>query len=52
VERSGKTYTVDTYAALKQGKPLDFALQDGDFVLVPRTRRACWWPPGGGAARL
>jgi polysaccharide export outer membrane protein len=46
VERGGKTFTVDTFSALKQGKPLDFALQDGDFVLVPRNTARVLVAPG------
>jgi polysaccharide export outer membrane protein len=46
VERGGKTYTVDTFAALKQGKPLEFALQDGDFVLVPKNTARILVAPG------
>jgi protein involved in polysaccharide export with SLBB domain len=37
VQRAGKTYPVDAYAALKEGKAVGFPLQDGDFVVVPEN---------------
>lgn len=37
VERNGKTFIVNTYATLKNGAPLNFPLQNGDFVVVPKN---------------
>jgi protein involved in polysaccharide export with SLBB domain len=37
VQRAGQTIPVDTQAAFRQGAPLDFPLQDGDFVVVPKN---------------
>jgi len=37
VQRAGKTYPVDAYAALKQGQAVNFPLRDGDFVVVPEN---------------
>jgi polysaccharide biosynthesis/export protein len=39
VQRSGKTYQVDAYLALKQGKTVGFPLRDGDFVVVPENTK-------------
>ncbi len=38
VKRGNTTSVVDAYAAVKEGGQIsDFALQDGDFVLVPKN---------------
>jgi polysaccharide export outer membrane protein len=37
VQRNGAALPVDALAAMKQGAPLDFPLQDGDLVIVPRN---------------
>jgi protein involved in polysaccharide export with SLBB domain len=37
VQRGGETIPVNVQAALKEGAALDFPLQDGDFVVVPRN---------------
>lgn len=37
VTRGGKVLNVDAYDAVKDGKPLPFALQDGDFVVIPEN---------------
>lgn len=37
VERGGKVTVVDAFDAVKAGKPLDFPMQDGDFVVIPQN---------------
>lgn len=37
VKRGQENVTLNTFPALTQGKPLDFPLQDGDFVVVPKN---------------
>lgn len=37
VQRGDKTLTVDVHSALEHGQPLDFPLQEGDFVVVPKN---------------
>lgn len=40
IQRGDKTLTVDAYEALRFGKPLNFTMQDGDFVVLqPLTDR-------------
>ena len=39
VERAGKQIQTDAYDAVKSGKPLNFDLADGDFVVVPENRQ-------------
>lgn len=38
VQRADKTELVDAYAALKEGKTLDFPLQEGDYIVVPENK--------------
>ena len=38
VVRAGEQIQTDSYDAVKLGKPLDFDLADGDFVVVPENR--------------
>lgn len=37
VERAGEQIQTDAYDAVKLGKPLNFDLADGDFVVVPKN---------------
>lgn len=37
VKRGTEVIEVDAYDAIKEGKPLNFALQDGDFVFIPQN---------------
>ncbi|MDF2441488.1 MAG: polysaccharide biosynthesis/export protein, partial [Abditibacteriota bacterium] len=37
VQRAGAAIPIDAYSALKQGSPLEFPLQDGDLVIVPKN---------------
>ncbi|HEX8832612.1 MAG TPA: SLBB domain-containing protein, partial [Abditibacteriaceae bacterium] len=37
VKRGAETHTVNLFPALREGKRLDFALQAGDFVVVPEN---------------
>ncbi len=39
IERDGKNITVDALDAYKKGTPLDFELQDGDFVKVQEIKQ-------------
>jgi polysaccharide biosynthesis/export protein len=40
VQRAGgKTYDIDAYSAVKRGETLDFKLQAGDYVVVPKNTR-------------
>ena len=39
VERNGGSQIVDTYDAVKEGAPLNFPLQDGDYVVVPAIKK-------------
>jgi len=39
VERQGATISVDTYSAVREGAPLDFPLQDGDYIVVPQIKK-------------
>lgn len=38
VTRGGQVIQVDAYDAVKDGKPLVFAIQDGDFVVIPQNK--------------
>jgi protein involved in polysaccharide export with SLBB domain len=45
VQRGGKEYSVDVLSAYKNGTPLDFKLQQGDYVSVPKnTKRVLVMP--------
>ena len=37
VQRGDKTLIVNVRAALDEGQPLDFPLQEGDFIIVPKN---------------
>ena len=37
VQREGVAKTVDIYPAIKEGAPVTFPLQEGDFVVVPKN---------------
>jgi len=36
VKRNDTTHTIDLHAAITEGSKLDFPLQDGDFIIVPK----------------
>jgi polysaccharide export outer membrane protein len=42
VTREGKVITVDAYDAVRNGKPINFALQDRDIVDVPENKNKVW----------
>ena len=39
VERNGVSNTVDIYPALVEGTPVNFPLQEGDFIVVPKNNK-------------
>jgi protein involved in polysaccharide export with SLBB domain len=46
VQRNGKTHPVDVYSAMKNGTPVNFPLQEGDYVVVPRNPQRVLVMPG------